>query len=126
MIKLSFCLTRRPDITHDEFLHRWDEHVPLVRRVAPALAVARYVQVHTWPGSANDRLRVARGSPPAFDGIAETWYESLDVARAAAASDEGRRAWSALVDDERRFIDLGSSPVFFGVEHEIALGSCSG
>lgn len=121
MLKLSYCLRRRPDLSHEEFLSRWADHVPLVQRVAGALAVLRYVQVHTWPGRANDRLRVPRGSPVPFDGIAETWYESLEAALAAAASDQGRDAWEALVEDERRFIDFGASPIFFGQEHEIRL-----
>lgn len=126
MVKLTFCLFRRPDLGLDEFLARWDEHVPLVQRVAGDLAVLRYVQVHTWPGGANDRLRIARGSPPPFDGIAETWYESLETARAAAASQAGRAAWAALVEDERRFIDLSTSPILFGTEHEIPLAGPDG
>ncbi|MGH7417889.1 MAG: EthD domain-containing protein, partial [Candidatus Rokuibacteriota bacterium] len=48
MIKLVFCLRRLPNLSREEFQRYWlDTHGPLVRQLAPALGVKRYVQVHT-------------------------------------------------------------------------------
>ena len=72
MIRLVYCLTRRPHLSREAFLRRWREvHGPLVRE------------------------------------------------HAAAATPEGRRAGRALLDDERAFIELKSSPIWLGEPHVV-------
>ena len=45
MIKLTFCLRRKPGLSWDEFSNYWREvHAPLVKSHANALGVRRYVQ----------------------------------------------------------------------------------
>ena len=122
MIQLVFCLTRRAGLSREAFLERWlDLHGPLVREHAPALGVRRYVQVHTLPAAAYERLAAVRGAPAAFDGVAELWFDSLEAMRAAAATPEGRAAGRALLDDEREFIDLAASPIWIG-EPKVLVG----
>jgi hypothetical protein len=41
---------------------------------------------------------------------------------AATATPEGRAAGAALLEDERKFIDLASSPLFWAREHEVIGG----
>jgi uncharacterized protein (TIGR02118 family) len=115
MIQLVFCLNRRPGLSREAFLARWhDVHGPLVREHAAALGIRRYVQVHTLPPGDYARLAASRGGPVAFDGVAELWFDSLEAMRAAAATPEGRRAGRILLDDEREFIDLRTSPIWIG------------
>ena len=117
MLKLVFCLRRLPHLSRDEFQRYWREtHAPLVRRHATALAIRRYVQLHTLDDPLNEALRASRGGPEPYDGIAELWWESRDALQAAIASPEGNRAGEELLADERRFIDLARSPLFIAAE----------
>ncbi len=123
MLKLSFCLVRLPTLSREEFQLYWrQQHAPLVAKHAQALRIRRYLQCHTEVTAASDGLRASRGGPDAYDGIAELWWDSLEELAAATASPEGMRAGSELLEDERRFIDLARSPLFFGREHVIVGG----
>jgi len=120
MVKLVFCLRRLPQLSRADFQRYWREkHGPLVRRHAAALRIRRYVQLHTREDALNDVLRASRGGPEPYDGIAELWWESRDDLQAATASPEGQRASLELLEDERRFIDLGRSPLWIADEHPV-------
>ena len=118
MIKLAFCLHRRPELTHEAFQRYWlEEHGPLVREHAEALRIRRYVQLHTTDHALNPALQASRGGPDAYDGVAELWWESFEELAAAMATPEGQKSGATLLEDERRFIDLARSPLFVGREH---------
>ena len=94
MIKLTFCLRRLPHLTREEFQRYWrEQHAPLVARHAGTLGILRYVQTHTGHDTLNSAMQGSRGGPDAYDGVAELWFES---------------------EDERKFIDLANSPLWFG------------
>ncbi len=120
MIKLTFALIRRPGLTREAFLAYWhDHHAPLVARVREDLAIRRYVQLHSLPAEDSEPLRQSRGAPEPFDGVAQLWWESLEACAEAAASERGRAAARALLADERTFIDLSRSPLWWGEERSI-------
>jgi len=120
MVKLVFCLRRRPEMSRVEFQRYWrDRHAPLVARHAATLRIARYVQLHSLSSPVNEALRVSRGGPEEFDGIAELWWQSEADLAAATASQEGRRASLELLEDERRLIDLARSPLWIAEEKPI-------
>jgi uncharacterized protein (TIGR02118 family) len=120
MIKLIFCLRRRPELSREEFQRYWlEQHAPLVRSHASALGIRRYVQVHSIDDTISRLVASSRNDLDPYDGVAELWFESLEALGAAAATDEGRAAGAALLEDERQFIDLDASPLFLAEEHEI-------
>ena len=120
MIKLVFCLRRKDGLSREEFQTYWREtHAPLVASVAETLNIRRYVQVHTMDAEFNAVIRASRQAPEEFDGVAELWWDSLETLAAPGQTEEGRAAGATLLDDERRFIDLEHSPLFFTSEHEI-------
>ncbi len=120
MIKLSFGVRRRGDIDPDEFHRYWrDEHGPLVRSFRETLRIRRYVQLHRIETPFNDALRASRDALEPFDGVAELWWDDLDALTAGASSPEGIAASRALLEDERRFIDLPRSSLWLGEEVEI-------
>ena len=118
MIKLTFCLVRRPELTREAFQDYWiNTHAPLVASVREVLRIRRYVQMHSLPAEVSQDLRAARHGPEGFDGVAQLWWDSFeDMARAdPAAADAGR----LLLEDERKFIDLPKSPLWWGEEKAI-------
>jgi uncharacterized protein (TIGR02118 family) len=125
MLKLVFCLTRLPQLSHEEFQRYWRElHAPLVERHAETLRIVRYVQLHSLPAGdpLNEALRASRGGPEGYDGVAELWWRSAEDLAAATASDAGRRASLELLEDEKRFIDLARSPLWVAREHPVVDG----
>lgn len=116
MIKVIFCLRRLPGTTRSEFQNYWrNVHAPLVAERAKVLGIHRYVQCHTSEDSTFARFAASRGGPPAFDGVAEIWQS--DVMEGTV--EQRRRAGQELLEDERRFIDLAASPLFFSEENEV-------
>ena len=108
MIKLVYCITRRPGMSVDEFSRYWhDVHGPIGARI-PGLR--RLVQSH--PVSHPNDLR-----PPTFDGMAELWFDDLAALRAARQSPE----WRASSEDEANFIDATRTALFLTEEREIAV-----
>ena len=120
MIKLVFCLRRLPHLSREEFQRYWlESHGPLVRELAPTLGVKRYVQVHTVTSAFSEAMSRHRGAPDDFDGVAELWWDSVDDFARASITKEGRDAGRRLLEDEKRFIDLARSPIWFGEEHAL-------
>jgi uncharacterized protein (TIGR02118 family) len=123
MIKLTFCLVRLPHLTRDAFQAYWFEtHGPLVASVAETLQIRRYVQLHSLPADAHAAIRASRQAPEEFDGVAELWFDSLEVLAANGQRPEAQAAGRLLLEDERRFIDLPRSPLWWGEERVIVGG----
>ncbi|MGH7304107.1 MAG: EthD domain-containing protein [Candidatus Rokuibacteriota bacterium] len=95
MIKSVSLLTRRPGMTHAQFVKHWVEvHAPLALAV-PGLR--RYVQSHI----VEERTRPdIPATEVEVDGIAELWYDDRDVMARAHASPEAK----ALFADGALFI----------------------
>ena len=95
MIKSLTLLTRKAELTHEEFMRHWVEiHAPLARKVP---GIRRYVQTHLL----EERKRPdIPSSDVEIDGIAELWYDDQESMRKALASPEGK----ALYADGALFI----------------------
>jgi uncharacterized protein (TIGR02118 family) len=121
MIKLVFTIRRREGMTREEFQRYWrDEHAPLVESHAEVLRIRRYVQTHARDTGLDDALSATRGSEPGYyDGVAELWWESMEDLVEVGMSEEGQVAMRALLEDEQRFIDLPSSPLWLGEENVV-------
>ena len=121
MIKLVFCVRRLPTCSASEFHRYWfEDHAALVRQHAATLRIRRYTQSHTFSDPRLSPAIDARGGEvDPFDGVAELWWDSAEDLIEAGATAAGRRAGRALLDDERNFIDLPNSPLFFTEERVI-------
>ncbi|WP_372782594.1 EthD domain-containing protein [Phenylobacterium sp.] len=120
MIKLTFCLTRLPHLGREAFQDYWiNTHGPLVASVAGTLQIRRYVQLHSLPAEASAGIRASRDAPPEYDGVAELWFDSLEALAANGQRPEAQAAGALLLEDERRFIDLPRSPLWWGEENPI-------
>ncbi len=120
MIKLTYCIHRRSELSAEAFRKYWiEEHAPRVAGHAAALGARKYVQSHTLDWDMNTALRASRGALEAFDGITEVWWESREAFEASMATPEGRAAGRDLLEDERTFIDFARSSLFLTEEHTI-------
>jgi len=119
-IKITFCLRRLPSLTQAQFLDYWyDKHAPLVRRHAAALRVARYIQLVPQQTALSAPMMQARDAPEPFDGVAELWFASQADLDASLRDKAASRAGRELIEDEKRFIDLSRSPLWFSRERLI-------
>jgi uncharacterized protein (TIGR02118 family) len=92
VIKLVGLLKRKEGMSVEDFQRYWrDVHGPIMARTP---GMRRYVQSHALPelyGTALD---------PAFDGVAEAWFDSLEAYEAARETPE----WRAGGPDARNFM----------------------
>jgi uncharacterized protein (TIGR02118 family) len=120
MIKLTFCLVRLPHLTREAFQAYWHgTHAPLVASVAETLQIRRYVQMHSLPSEASAGIRASRDAPAEFDGVAELWFDSLEALAENGRRPEAQAAGAMLLKDEKRFIDLPRSPLWWGQERVV-------
>ena len=120
MIKLTFCLHRLQHLTREQFqAYWWGTHGPLVASVAATLQIRRYVQLHSLPAAAQVASRTSRNAPEEYDGVAELWFDSLEALAENGHRPEAQAAGAKLLDDERKFIDLPRSPLWWGEEREV-------
>jgi len=120
MIRFLYMLKRRKDLSVEAFREHWfDTHAPLVRRLAPALKIHRYVQTYPVDGTLASRLRSWRGltEKEGYDGVAELWWRSMADMRGDSA--EAREASALLLNDERRFLDLAACSLVIGEDREV-------
>jgi uncharacterized protein (TIGR02118 family) len=118
MLRIEFALRRKPGMSREDFQQYWrDVHGPLVARHSTTLAIHRYIQLHTLDDPINEALAEARGGmEPPYDGVAELWWTNPE-ALAAFATEAGQAAAMELLEDEKTFIDLPNSPLWFAYEH---------
>lgn len=110
MIKVMTWFKRTPGMSVADFLAHWQgPHAELGCRL-PGLR--RYVQNPAHPSA------YAKGREPAFDGMAETWFDDQDATRALAASPE----YEAILEDELRFMDVPPRHVVLATERVIVDG----
>lgn len=120
MIKLTFALVRLPHLTREAFQDYWfNTHAPLVASVREVLRIQRYVQLHSLPDDVSAGIRASRGAPEPYDGVAQLWWASLDDLAAQGDDPAAREAGRLLLEDEKKFIDLSRSPLWFGEERVI-------
>lgn len=106
MIKLVYCITKKPSLTDEEFFHYWKRvHGPIGARIPN---VRRLVQSHRIPLAVDSRQ-------PDYDGAAELWFDDMEALLAARNS----AVWQASNEDEANFIDRSKVASFLSQEHVI-------
>src|ERR1700752_897247 len=106
MVKLVYCITKKPGLTDQQFFDYWKNvHGPIGSRI-PGLR--KLVQSHRLiiPG---DKRRAG------YHGMAELWFDSSESLLAARQSPE----WQASHADEANFIDHTNVAYFVSEEHTI-------
>lgn len=117
-VKATYLLTRRDGLTQAECHETWlNDHGPLVASFAGPLRMAKYVQSHAIAPEVNAGIQAGRNYEPPLDGITEVWVNSLEDM--AGGGEAAQAAGAALVEDERRFVQMDRSRLFLTREHVI-------
>ena len=105
VIKVVLLLSRRGDLSQEEFRSYWrEQHAPLLVQL-PGLR--RLVFNYALPGM--------DGTAPEYDGISEDWFESAEAMQAAFGSPAGQ----AVFADAPHFLDMGRLRMFVVEEDEV-------
>ncbi|MEE2703498.1 MAG: EthD family reductase [Myxococcota bacterium] len=90
-VKLISFLTRRQDLSREQFSAHWhDRHGPIAARIP---GMRRYLQYHA--------VEDARFGPTLYDGVPVAWFEDTDALRASEPSD----AYARTRADEAHFLE---------------------
>jgi hypothetical protein len=123
MVKVVYCMRRKPELSREEFQRYCTEgHGPLLRSLAPVLGIRRVVRVHTVDDGLNAAMRAWIPGPEPYDGLLELWVDSIDGFMSRVTSEEGRKAADTLIEDSQRFIDLTASPIWVAKEEVLVEG----
>lgn len=112
MVKVSCLLTRKADLTHEEFLDYWTgKHSDLLGSIsADALKVHRYVQLRAIDGLIPGIVTAS------FDGVAELW---VDTVQDAADWFTSEAYLSVAAADEENFLDRSKTQFLYAIEQPI-------
>ena len=106
MVKLVYCVCRKPGLSRDEFNRYWSEvHGPIGRRI-PGLR--KLVQSYALAVPGDSR-------PSDFDGVAELWFDDVEAIVRARQSAE----WAAATADEANFLDPSRNAYVVSEERQI-------
>lgn len=105
MVKAVILISRQEGTSPEQFRQHFDEqHQPLVAKL-PGLR--KLVVNHVLPDP--------NGPPPAYDAVAEDWFDDPAAMAAAFASPEGQ----AVLADAQNFLDLSRLQLLVVNEEEI-------
>lgn len=106
MVKLVYCITKKPDLSDEEFFNYWGNvHGPIGAKI-PGLR--RLVQ--------SRRVAIPQDKyQAAFDGMAELWFDNIEALLAARQS----REWKESSKDEANFVDSARTAYFVSEEQVV-------
>jgi len=84
--------------------------------ILPPEKIKKYVQVQTIDDPLNEQFKASRGTTEPFEGVEELWWDSREELLTVLNSKEGKKAFGALIEDEKKFIDFKKSFLWFGYE----------
>lgn len=112
MQKITIVLTRRDDLTHEQFIEYWTQkHTPLLATLpGDEVPVRRYIQLYPTDDS------IPGVETAAVDGVAELWVDSVDDAAKWFTSDTYK---TVVAEDEARFLDRSKTRFLYATEQVI-------
>jgi len=109
VIKAIYFFKRRPGMSVEDFQAHWrTTHAAII---AALPGIRRYVQNHVLPSA-------YRKGEPAFDGVAESWFDDTRALKALASTPQ----YAAVLADEPQFIDATTMGSIITDEHVIKDG----
>ncbi len=114
MIRLIYCITRREDVSVEDFRRHWnDSFVPMAERLASFYEAKDYRVSATLAVGANATIREMKGTAEPHDGLLEMWWDNAATLMDKAGSDSAADLRAQVQALEAQFIDIDRSNLFF-------------
>ncbi len=112
MYKITILLTRRDDLTHEQFIEYWTkQHTPLLAELpSDEVTVKRYVQLYPTDDS------IPGVETAAVDGGGALWVDSVADAAKWFTSDTYT---TVVAEDEERFLDRSKTRFLYATEQVV-------
>lgn len=108
MVKLIYCITKKPGLSDEEFFRYWAEIHGVIGSRIPGLRKLVQSRRIDFPG---DKYSAS------YDGVAELWFDDFNALLKARQSEE----WRASTEDEANFIDH-TRVAYLVTEERVVLG----
>jgi len=119
MIKLLQCVRKDPKLSDTEFRQRWKEYGDELGKLAEEMNAVRVVLNTTLVTEINRRLSTERGTLPAYDGVAEIYWERGSDLLNVTEQKVMQESIEKLRQFQESFMELETSSMFLVSEFVI-------
>jgi hypothetical protein len=112
MIKLFQCVRKDPKLSDTEFRQRWKEYGDELGKMGEGMHAVRVVINTTLATEINRNLSAERGMLPAYDGVAEIYWERGSDLLEATAQAAMQEQIEKLRTFQESFTELETSSMF--------------
>lgn len=115
MVRLMYCVTRRRDISPEDFRRYWqdEKYASLLSTFTKIYCASHYDQNLTLNIPMNAQIMERQGTGNPHDGIIEIWWYSAKELTAINESREAEELKQQIRKYEEQFIDRSRSKIFF-------------
>jgi hypothetical protein len=114
MVRLVFNLSKRDDVSLEDFRKVWqEEYIPLVERAASLYATSKHQAKLTLAVQANLMFTERRGYGRPHDAVVEMWWDSAGSLPGKAETPEAEELRQAFDACEEKFVDASRSCAYF-------------
>jgi hypothetical protein len=119
MIKLVFCVKKKPDISVAEFRKRWQDHQIFTRSIAKAMHATRITHSLTLVIEENEEFQLTRGTAEPFDALMEVWWKDSAPINAGLRDKQIHEMILRMRADQNNLVDRSRSMIFFASEDQV-------
>jgi hypothetical protein len=119
MIKLVFCVRRKPELSVQEFRNRWKDHQTFTRNIAKAMHAVRVTHSTTLAIEENEDFRLTRGTAEPFDALMEVWWKDSGPVSEGFKNKQIQEMILRMRADQNKMVDLPRSMIFFTSEDNV-------
>lgn len=116
MVKFIQCVTRKPEISIQEFRGCWKRYRAKAAELARAVNANGLVFSTTLAVDENLQVMLLRGTAEPYDGIAEFRISNAPRMLEQLESEPAKSLWQDLRALQNEFVDLENSRFFFASE----------
>ncbi len=119
MIKLVFCVKKKPELSVVEFRKRWLDHQIFTRSIAKAMHATRITHSLTLVIEENEVFQLTRGTAEPFDALMEIWWEDSAPIKAGLRDKQIHEMILRMRADQNNLVDRSRSMIFFASEDQV-------
>jgi hypothetical protein len=119
VVKFIQCVSRRPEVSIQDFRRYWRAYQAKATELARLLNAVGLVFSTTLAVDENLQVMLRRGTAEPFDGIAEFRISNAPRMIEKLEGEQARKLWQELRNMQSEFMDLENSRFFFASEEVV-------